>query len=74
MNALNILLYGVTAPPAYLDPGSGSFLLQILLAAILGGGVLIKIYWRKLKALFSRKPKVDEPAQIVEDHEDERQQ
>lgn len=39
----------------YLDPGSGSFLLQILLAAILGSAFAIKMYWRKLKSLFTGK-------------------
>jgi hypothetical protein len=31
----------------YLDPGSGSFILQILLAALLGGAYAIKVYWKK---------------------------
>jgi hypothetical protein len=38
----------------YLDPGSGSFLLQILLAALLGSAFAIKMYWRKIKTLFSK--------------------
>lgn len=36
----------------YLDPGAGSVILQIILAAILGIGVFIRVYWRKLKSLF----------------------
>ncbi len=44
-------------PPAYLDPGSGSFILQLLVAGILGGAVAIRMYWDKIKARFSRKPK-----------------
>ena len=39
----------------YLDPGSGSILLQILLAAILGAGVLLRSQWGKIKSLFGRK-------------------
>ena len=41
--------------PLYLDPGSGSFLLQLLLAALLGGAFAIKIYWKKIKTLFTGK-------------------
>ena len=39
---------------AYLDPGSGSFILQLLLATLLGLGFIIKAYWGKLVRLFKR--------------------
>jgi hypothetical protein len=35
---------------AYLDPGTGSYLLQILLASLLGAIFSIKIYWVKIKS------------------------
>lgn len=38
---------------AYLDPGSGSFLLQILLAALLGGLFVLRSYWGKVKSFFA---------------------
>ena len=38
---------------AYLDPGTGSMLLQGLLAGIAGAAVVLRLYWAKLKALFS---------------------
>jgi hypothetical protein len=41
-------------PHAYLDPGSGSFLIQLLIAGIVGAGFLIKAYWKKIKGLFTR--------------------
>ena len=53
------LLAPYLRPSLYLDPGSGSFLIQLLLAALLGGAFAIKIYWKKIKALFSGK-KVEE--------------
>jgi hypothetical protein len=34
---------------AYLDPGSGSYIFQLLLAMLLGAIVTVKIYWQKLK-------------------------
>jgi len=46
---------------AYLDPGTGSFILQLLMASILGALFTIKLYWRKVKSffadLFSKKGK-----------------
>jgi hypothetical protein len=41
---------------AYLDPGSGSLILQLVLAGIMGAGILVKVFWKKLKSLFTRKP------------------
>lgn len=38
----------------YLDPGSGSYLIQLLLAVGLGAGFAIKIYWNKIKEFFSK--------------------
>jgi hypothetical protein len=38
----------------YLDPGSGSFLLSILIATIAGAGIYVATYWRKVKAFFIR--------------------
>lgn len=33
----------------YLDPGSGSFILQIILAALLGWLLVIRSHWKKIK-------------------------
>jgi len=33
---------------AYLDPGSGSFILQLLIASLVGAGFLLRGYWSKL--------------------------
>ena len=43
----------------YLDPGSGSFIIQMLLAGALGIGVALRIYWKKIVAFF-RKGKSDD--------------
>jgi hypothetical protein len=55
--------------PLYLDPGSGSFLLQLLLAALLGGGFAIKIYWKKIKKLFGGKAEEAETSETVSEIE-----
>lgn len=41
-------------PMLYLDPGSGSFILQLVLAAILGGLFLVKSSWHKMVKFFRR--------------------
>jgi len=40
---------------AYLDPGSGSMLLQILLGGFAAIGVVAKLYWHRVTSLFRRK-------------------
>lgn len=37
---------------AYLDPGAGSYVFQVIMATIIGGVFAIKLYWVKLKKLF----------------------
>jgi len=34
---------------AYLDPGTGSYIFQVLVAVFIGGLFTIKIYWQKIK-------------------------
>ena len=34
---------------AYLDPGTGSMMLQVILGGIAAIGVVIKLYWYKLR-------------------------
>ena len=40
---------------AYIDPGTGSFVLQGILAAVVGAGVAIKIFWRRIAALLGKQ-------------------
>lgn len=39
-------------PVGYLDPGSGSYLLQLLIAGILGALFAIRLYWKRIKGFF----------------------
>jgi len=41
-------------PLFYLDPGTGSFIIQILLAGLLGIGVIVKVYWKKIVGFFNK--------------------
>ncbi len=46
------------APPAYayLDPGTGSMLLQMLLGGVAGARVVGKLYGHRIEAFFGRRP------------------
>lgn len=52
------LLY-MTDTEAYLDPGTGSMLLQVVLGGIAAVGVAIKLYWHKLRAALGMAKKED---------------
>lgn len=45
---------------AYIDPGAGSYLIQILIGTALGGAYLVKNFWKNIiafvKNLFKKKP------------------
>ena len=42
---------------AYLDPGSGSMMLQVIAGGLAAAAVTLKVYWRRLmKFLRVRKP------------------
>jgi hypothetical protein len=55
--ALGFMAVWVLAAPAralaYLDPGTGSYLFQILIAALAGGIFAIKLFWGRISAFFS---------------------
>jgi hypothetical protein len=38
---------------AYVDPGTGSLIFQLLISAFVGGLFVIKTYWQKIKNWFS---------------------
>ena len=42
---------------AYIDAGTGGLLIQLLLAGIAGAGVLVRMYWLKIKAVLARREK-----------------
>ena len=45
----------------YVDPGSGSYLVQAIIAAVLGALFYFKAAWWKVKSLFTRKKKEARP-------------
>lgn len=45
---------------AYLDPAIGMTIMQAIIGALVGAGIVLKVYWTKIKlVLFERKSKND---------------
>lgn len=47
-------LTGVPKICAYLDPGTGSFIFQMLIAGALGGLLALKLFWHSIKTFFAK--------------------
>ncbi|MFN2194536.1 MAG: hypothetical protein ACK2UW_00245 [Anaerolineales bacterium] len=56
-----ILINNLLKPVLYLDPGSGSMLVQILIATLLGAAVAIRMFWGKIKAFFKGDSAAETP-------------
>ncbi len=41
---------------AYLDPGSGSFIIQLIIASLVGAGFILRGYWSKITSIFRGTP------------------
>jgi hypothetical protein len=39
---------------AYLDPGTGSIMIQALIGALVGVGITLKVFWYKIKMKLTR--------------------
>ena len=47
---------------AYIDPGSGSAIMSLIIGFFVALGLMVKTYWYKLKALFTRQTRsADKP-------------
>lgn len=54
--------YGASSTPAYayLDPGTGSMILQILLGGVAGVALVGKLYWHRFLTMIGvRRPEAD---------------
>lgn len=64
ITATRILLATLFRPHEYLDPGSGSYFVQLLLASLMGALFVLGVYRRKVtdffRKLFSRDKTEDE--------------
>jgi hypothetical protein len=39
---------------AYLDPGTGSLIVQSIVAALAAAGFAVRLYWRRIQSWFTR--------------------
>lgn len=54
----SVFLFWFIAAPyahAYIDPGSSSFIVQMLIGAAAGAALAIATFWRRILAFFSRR-------------------
>ena len=45
---------------AYLDPGSGSFIIQLIIASLLGAALVVRTSWSRIKSFFKRDSDQDD--------------
>jgi hypothetical protein len=45
---MSAIFFGVSPAFAYLDAGSGSMILQLLLGGVAGLAIVVKLYWKGL--------------------------
>ena len=51
MLLIDLYYHGLTVP-AYIDPGTGSLMIQVLIGVLAGSAVAVKIYWTRVKGFF----------------------
>ncbi len=54
------LLIVIPTANAYIDPGSGSFIFQMIVGATLAVSFGVKMFWRRIRSFFSRTNPTDE--------------
>jgi hypothetical protein len=54
-----LILVSVDSAFAYLDPGTGSMLLQVILGGVAAVGVAVKLYWHKIRVALRLSRKTD---------------
>jgi len=66
--AIAMLMVGISTGTshAYLDPGTGSIILQVLLGGVAGLALAGKLYWHKLLTLLRVRKRVSEPQILSE--------
>lgn len=52
LSAAVILIFPLQAF-AYLDPGTGSYVLQVMVGALLGGAFAVKAFWKNIRSFIS---------------------
>jgi hypothetical protein len=53
---LYFFLITIPAAHAYVDPGTGSYIFQVLVGLFLGLALAVKLWWRRVWGFVTRKP------------------
>jgi len=69
MKRYELLILGIVAAlfvfprpaAAYLDPVTGSIIWQAVVGGFLAASLAIRLYWRKIRSLFSKKDAKSDP-------------
>jgi len=48
-----LFLWSIKNAYAYIDPGTGSYIIQVIIGGVLGAAFALKVYWKKVKFYFS---------------------
>ena len=48
-----LLFLSIRKAHAYIDPGTGSYIIQVMIGGLLGAAFALKVYWRKIKFYFA---------------------
>ncbi len=54
---IGLLIASGQTAHAYLDPGSGSYLFQLAIGAVIGGLVTLRHFWTNIKGWFTGHPR-----------------
>jgi hypothetical protein len=68
---LSFWLLVVPAANAYVDPGTGSYIFQVVIGVFLGAAVAVKVFWRRIWGFFTRKPAGSTSARMTDRHKED---
>ena len=54
LNIITLIDFSLTSISGYIDPGSASAFMAMIIGAIAGAGMTLKLYWFKIKEKFSK--------------------
>jgi hypothetical protein len=65
---MTVMLFAVPAH-AYLDPGTGSMILQVILGGVAAASVALKLYWQRIKGFFVKDDAASNEPETSEVHD-----
>ena len=74
ITSLAAIFFSLSSFPAfaYIDPGTGSIVVQAIIAAVVSASFTIKVYWSRIRSYLSKKSGSSAHASEDESNRDER--